>query len=89
LAISANISFSELIWQRHWKTMREAFVTATLFYLFFFLVMFAEILLVFLQKRNNFNQGRRKLNGRAYRAQQEDSIRRTVYVSDIDQHVCF
>jgi hypothetical protein len=69
--------------------MREAFVTATLFYLFFFLVMFAEILLVFLQKRNNFNQGRRKLNGRAYRAQQEDSIRRTVYVSDIDQHVCF
>ncbi|XP_034933509.1 polyadenylate-binding protein-interacting protein 9 isoform X2 [Populus alba] len=39
------------------------------------------------RKRNNFNQGRRKLNGRAYRAQQEDSIRRTVYVSDIDQHV--
>ncbi|GAB4849236.1 Polyadenylate-binding protein-interacting protein 9 [Ancistrocladus abbreviatus] len=39
------------------------------------------------RKRNNFNQGRRKLNGRAYRAQREDSIRRTVYVSDIDQHV--
>ncbi|CAM8879410.1 unnamed protein product [Rhodiola kirilowii] len=37
--------------------------------------------------RNNPNQGRRRLNGRAYRAQREDSIRRTVYVSDIDQHV--
>uniref|UniRef100_A0A6M2F0J3 RRM domain-containing protein n=1 Tax=Populus davidiana TaxID=266767 RepID=A0A6M2F0J3_9ROSI len=39
------------------------------------------------RRRNDFNQGRRRLNGRAYRAQQEDSIRRTVYVSDIDQHV--
>ncbi|KAG6755138.1 hypothetical protein POTOM_040953 [Populus tomentosa] len=38
-------------------------------------------------RRNDFNQGRRRLNGRAYRAQREDSIRRTVYVSDIDQHV--
>jgi len=27
------------------------------------------------------------LNGRAFKAQREDSIRRTVYVSDIDQHV--
>ncbi|KAJ4981150.1 hypothetical protein NE237_031987 [Protea cynaroides] len=39
------------------------------------------------RKRNNFNQGRRRLNGRSLRAQREDSIRRTVYVSDIDQHV--
>ncbi|KAJ6776121.1 SERINE/ARGININE-RICH SPLICING FACTOR [Salix koriyanagi] len=39
------------------------------------------------RKRNTLNQGRRRLNGRAYRAQREDSIRRTVYVSDIDQHV--
>ncbi|KAI5571247.1 hypothetical protein POPTR_011G095800v4 [Populus trichocarpa] len=39
------------------------------------------------RRRNDFNQGRRRLNGRAYRAQREDSIRRTVYVSDIDQHV--
>eukprot|EP00257_Ricinus_communis_P027593 XP_025015007.1 polyadenylate-binding protein-interacting protein 9 isoform X1 [Ricinus communis] len=39
------------------------------------------------QKRNNYNQGKRRLNGRAYRAQRDDSIRRTVYVSDIDQHV--
>lgn len=39
------------------------------------------------RRRNNFNQGRRRLNGRAFRAQREDSIRRTVYVSDIDQHV--
>lgn len=27
------------------------------------------------------------MNGRAFRAQREESIRRTVYVSDIDQHV--
>ncbi|KAJ4842174.1 hypothetical protein Tsubulata_024274 [Turnera subulata] len=39
------------------------------------------------RRKNNFNQGRRRLNGRLYRAQREDSIRRTVYVSDIDQHV--
>ncbi|XP_031376982.1 polyadenylate-binding protein-interacting protein 9-like [Punica granatum] len=39
------------------------------------------------RRRNNFNQGTRRLNGRAFRAQREDSIRRTVYVSDIDQHV--
>ncbi|KDP20563.1 hypothetical protein JCGZ_04523 [Jatropha curcas] len=39
------------------------------------------------RRRNNYNQGKRRLNGRAYRAQQEDSIRRTIYVSDIDQHV--
>ncbi|KAE8677785.1 Polyadenylate-binding protein-interacting protein 9 [Hibiscus syriacus] len=38
--------------------------------------------------RNN-NQGKRKLNGKAFQAQaqaqRDDSIRRTVYVSDIDQ----
>nr|DAD37566.1 TPA_asm: hypothetical protein HUJ06_008207 [Nelumbo nucifera] len=39
------------------------------------------------KKKNNFNQGKRRLNGRTLRAQREDSIRRTVYVSDIDQHV--
>ncbi|XP_021891560.1 polyadenylate-binding protein-interacting protein 9-like isoform X2 [Carica papaya] len=39
------------------------------------------------RRRNNFNQGRRRLNGRSSRAQREDSIRRTVYVSDIDQNV--
>ncbi|XP_028763876.1 polyadenylate-binding protein-interacting protein 9-like [Neltuma alba] len=38
------------------------------------------------RRRSNFNQGRR-LNGRVHKAQREDSIRRTVYVSDIDQHV--
>ncbi|KAB5534492.1 hypothetical protein DKX38_017578 [Salix brachista] len=30
------------------------------------------------KRRNDFNQGRRRMNGRAYRAQREDSIRRTV-----------
>ncbi|XP_010479939.1 PREDICTED: polyadenylate-binding protein-interacting protein 8-like isoform X1 [Camelina sativa] len=40
------------------------------------------------RRRNNFNQGRRlRLPGRASKAQREDSIRRTVYVSDIDQSV--
>ncbi|KAI4323132.1 hypothetical protein L6164_022762 [Bauhinia variegata] len=39
------------------------------------------------RRRNSFSQGRRRLNGRANKAQREDSIRRTVYVSDIDQHV--
>ncbi|KAM7498526.1 hypothetical protein LguiA_022940 [Lonicera macranthoides] len=39
------------------------------------------------RRRNNFNQGRKRLNGRAFRAQREDSIRRTVYVSDIDHNV--
>ncbi|XP_021867017.1 polyadenylate-binding protein-interacting protein 9 isoform X2 [Spinacia oleracea] len=39
------------------------------------------------RRRNNFNQGRRRMNGRSFRAQREESIRRTVYVSDIDQHV--
>lgn len=39
------------------------------------------------RRRNTFNQSRRRLNGRSFRAQREDSIRRTVYVSDIDQHV--
>ncbi|XWS27450.1 hypothetical protein CRYUN_Cryun26dG0116400 [Craigia yunnanensis] len=36
---------------------------------------------------NNYNQGRRRLNGRAFRAQRDDSIRRTVYVSDIDHTI--
>lgn len=39
------------------------------------------------RRRNSFNQGRRRLNGRSFRAQREDSIRRTVYVSDIDQNI--
>lgn len=39
------------------------------------------------RRRSGHNQGRRRLNGRAFRAQREDSIRRTVYVSEIDQNV--
>ncbi|KAJ8626783.1 hypothetical protein MRB53_020093 [Persea americana] len=39
------------------------------------------------RKKNNYSQWKRRLNGRALRAQREDSIRRTVYVADIDQHV--
>lgn len=38
-------------------------------------------------KKNSSAQGRRRLNGRTSKAQREDSIRRTVYVSDIDQLV--
>ncbi|XP_068321499.1 polyadenylate-binding protein-interacting protein 9-like [Pyrus communis] len=39
------------------------------------------------RRRNNFNQGKRRLSGRAFRAERESNIRRTVYVSDIDQQV--
>ncbi|XP_024006018.1 polyadenylate-binding protein-interacting protein 8 [Eutrema salsugineum] len=40
------------------------------------------------RRRTSFNQGRKvRLTGRASKAQREDSIRRTVYVSDIDQSV--
>ncbi|PPS19440.1 hypothetical protein GOBAR_AA01132 [Gossypium barbadense] len=39
------------------------------------------------RKRNNFSQGKRRLNGRTNMAQQEDVIRKTVYVSDIDLQV--
>ncbi|KAG5545936.1 hypothetical protein RHGRI_018186 [Rhododendron griersonianum] len=41
------------------------------------------------RRRSGYNQGRRRLNGRAFRAQREDSIRRTVYVSEIDQNKSF
>ncbi|KAL8161374.1 hypothetical protein V2J09_012863 [Rumex salicifolius] len=39
------------------------------------------------RRRNSFNQGRKRFSGKAFRAQREDSIRRTIYVSDIDQQV--
>ncbi|KZV29740.1 nucleolysin TIAR-like [Dorcoceras hygrometricum] len=39
------------------------------------------------RKRNNYNQNRKRISGRSFRAQREDSIRRTVYVSDIDHMV--
>ncbi|XP_038985114.1 polyadenylate-binding protein-interacting protein 9-like isoform X2 [Phoenix dactylifera] len=39
------------------------------------------------RRRNGYNQGRRRMNDRARRSVREDSIRRTVYVSDIDQLV--
>lgn len=39
------------------------------------------------RRRNGFNQGRRRIGVRPRRSDREDSVRRTVYVSDIDQHV--
>ncbi|KAG0583217.1 hypothetical protein M758_3G120300 [Ceratodon purpureus] len=40
------------------------------------------------RKKNGYSQGsKRRVNNRTSRAQREDSIRRTVYVSDIDQQV--
>ncbi|MQM19649.1 hypothetical protein Taro_052658 [Colocasia esculenta] len=39
------------------------------------------------RKRNYYDQGRRRMNERVLREQKEDSIRRTVYVSDVDVHV--
>ncbi|XP_038688219.1 polyadenylate-binding protein-interacting protein 11-like isoform X2 [Tripterygium wilfordii] len=38
-------------------------------------------------RRKNFGQGKRRMNSRTSHAQREDVIRRTVYVSDIDQLV--
>ncbi|KAM0040147.1 putative RNA recognition motif domain, nucleotide-binding alpha-beta plait domain superfamily [Helianthus debilis subsp. tardiflorus] len=37
--------------------------------------------------QNKYNQGRRQSNGRNIRAQREDRIKRTIYVSDIDHNV--
>ncbi|KAF9587083.1 hypothetical protein IFM89_039691 [Coptis chinensis] len=39
------------------------------------------------RKKNNYNQGKRRINSRTSIAQREDVIRRTVYVSDIDHQV--
>ncbi|XVE63248.1 hypothetical protein DITRI_Ditri07aG0004600 [Diplodiscus trichospermus] len=39
------------------------------------------------RRRNNYNQGRRRPNGRTFRGQRDDSVRRTVYVSDIDHTI--
>ncbi|KAG6707614.1 hypothetical protein I3842_06G041200 [Carya illinoinensis] len=39
------------------------------------------------RRRNGYSQGKRKMNGRMTPAQREAMIRRTVYVSDIDQQV--
>lgn len=39
------------------------------------------------RRRNGYTQGRRRFNERVQKAQKEDSIRRTVYVSDIDQQI--
>ncbi|OWM85167.1 hypothetical protein CDL15_Pgr027954 [Punica granatum] len=38
-------------------------------------------------RRKNYNQGKRRVNSRTSVAQREEIIRRTVYVSDIDQQV--
>ncbi|KAJ8446264.1 hypothetical protein Cgig2_016035 [Carnegiea gigantea] len=39
------------------------------------------------RRRNNYGQGKRRMNSRTSMAQREEVIRRTVYVSDIDQQV--
>ncbi|XP_047967052.1 polyadenylate-binding protein-interacting protein 9-like isoform X2 [Salvia hispanica] len=39
------------------------------------------------RRRNNYNPNRRRMIGRAVRAQREDSVRRTVYVSEIDHNI--
>ncbi|THU50708.1 hypothetical protein C4D60_Mb06t23140 [Musa balbisiana] len=41
----------------------------------------------FAQRKYSYNQRPRKVNDSVHGAQKEDCIRRTVYVSDIDQHV--
>ncbi|KAH6780810.1 CTC-interacting domain 9 [Perilla frutescens var. hirtella] len=40
------------------------------------------------RRRNNHNQGvKKRMSGRAFKAQREESIKRTVYVSDIDHNI--
>ncbi|XP_020577326.1 polyadenylate-binding protein-interacting protein 9-like [Phalaenopsis equestris] len=39
------------------------------------------------RKTNGYNLGRKRMNDRVRRAEREESIRRTVYVSDIDHHI--
>ncbi|CAI9086977.1 OLC1v1020922C1 [Oldenlandia corymbosa var. corymbosa] len=39
------------------------------------------------RKKSNYNNGKRRMNGRTSMAQRDDVIRRTVYVSDIDHQV--
>ncbi|CAA0816373.1 Polyadenylate-binding protein-interacting protein 8 [Striga hermonthica] len=40
-----------------------------------------------LRRRSNNNSSRRRGSGRAFKAQREDSIRRTVYVSEVDHNI--
>ncbi|KAL9661552.1 hypothetical protein QQ045_026376 [Rhodiola kirilowii] len=40
-----------------------------------------------LQKKNGYNQGKRRMNNRTSMAQHEEVIRRTVYISDIDNQI--
>ncbi|KAG5376204.1 hypothetical protein IGI04_040800, partial [Brassica rapa subsp. trilocularis] len=46
-----------------------------------------EIGILSAKNRRSFGQGKRRVNKRTSLAQKEDVIKRTVYVSDIDQHV--
>ncbi|KAK9068086.1 hypothetical protein SSX86_012197 [Deinandra increscens subsp. villosa] len=39
------------------------------------------------RKKDNFTNGKRRMNSRTNMAQQEDAIKRTIHVSDIDQQV--
>ncbi|KAL0847547.1 hypothetical protein Bca101_020793 [Brassica carinata] len=50
-------------------------------------VFFESYRLIIVGERRSFGQGRRRMNKRTSLAQKDDVIRRTVYVSDIDQQV--
>ncbi|XP_057812297.1 polyadenylate-binding protein-interacting protein 9-like [Salvia miltiorrhiza] len=39
------------------------------------------------RRRNNYDQGKKRMSGRAFKAQREESIRRTVYVSEVDHNI--
>ncbi|KAL1813003.1 hypothetical protein ACET3Z_023068 [Daucus carota] len=39
------------------------------------------------RRRTNLNQGRKRISGKSFKAQRDESIRCTVYVSDIDHNV--
>lgn len=42
---------------------------------------------LFVSQKKNYSSGRKRTSSRASKAQREDSIRRTVYVSDLDHNV--
>lgn len=60
----------------------------TLFVFYIYIYYLLSILMwCFVQKKNYYSQGKRRMNSRTSMAQREEVIRRTVYVSDIDQQV--
>lgn len=80
---------SDFIWQKTGKlkfSLHSIYACLTAFR--FIPVFMSWLCFVVFQKKNNYNHGgKRRMNMRTSMAQREEVIRRTVYVSDIDQQV--